>query len=179
MRVISGVARGAKLKTVSGTELVRPTTDKVKGAIFNMIQFSVPGAVVLDLFCGSGALGIEALSRGAEFTTFVDLSPKSLSVTEENLLHTRLREKAEIKRSDWESFLKETSKKYSLILADPPYAMDMLSQLLDRCSKLMIPGGYLVFECDRRKEAVFHPSFSLYRHNCYGSTAVLVYRRGE
>ena len=179
MRVISGVARGTKLKTVSGTELVRPTTDKVKGAIFNMIQFSVPGAKVLDLFCGSGALGIEALSRGAESVTFVDLSPKSLGVTEENLLHTHLMEKAELKKRDWERFFKQNTKQYSLVLADPPYAMDVLFKLLDCCAELIVPGGTLVFECDRQQEAILHPSFSLYRQNCYGSTAVFVYRRGE
>lgn len=158
MRVISGVARGTKLKTVSGTELVRPTTDKVKGAIFNMIQFSVPGAKVLDLFCGSGALGIEALSRGAESVTFVDLSPKSLGVTEENLLHTHLMEKAELKKSDWESFLKQNSKQYSLVLADPPYAMDVLFKLLDCCAELIVPEeSWFLNATDSRKRYCIRP----------------------
>ncbi len=179
MRVISGTARGTKLKTVSGTDLVRPTTDKVKGAMFNMIQFSISGGTVLDLFCGSGALGIEALSRGAENGTFVDGSLRSLKVTEENLEHTHLKERAVLKKADWEGFLKQEKKRYSLVLADPPYAMKILPRLLQLCEKIMEPGGFLIYECDKETESVEHEAFSLYRQNCYGSTGVLVYQRRE
>lgn len=179
MRVISGTARGTKLKTVSGTDLVRPTTDKVKGAIFNMIQFSISDKTVLDLFCGSGGLGIEALSRGAVSVTFVDSSPRSLKVTEENLEHTHLKERANLKRIDWEGFFKQNRNHYSLIFADPPYAMEILPRLLQFCAEIMEPGGFLIYECDKKTEPAQHEAFSLYRQNCYGSTGVLIYQRRE
>ena len=89
MRVISGTARGMRLTTLEGLD-VRPTTDKVKESLFNIIQFDIEGRRVLDLFAGSGQLGIEALSRGAEHATFVDRSPKSVSVVRKNLEHTKL-----------------------------------------------------------------------------------------
>ena len=87
MRVITGKARGVALKTPDGMR-TRPTTDRVKEALFSIIQFEIPGAHVLDLFGGTGQLGIEALSRGAEFAVFTDISRQSVSVTEENLEHT-------------------------------------------------------------------------------------------
>ncbi len=179
MRVISGTARGTKLKTVSGTDLVRPTTDKAKGAMFNMIQFSVSGGRVLDLFCGSGALGIEALSRGAIHATFVDGSPRSLKVTEENLKHTHLNERAELKKIDWEGFFSQNRKQYSLVFADPPYAMEILPRLLQLCAEAIEPGGFLIYECDKKTEPVQNDAFSLYRQNCYGSTGVLIFQRRE
>jgi len=179
VRVISGTARGTKLKTVSGTDLVRPTTDKVKGAIFNMIQFSVFEGTVLDLFCGSGALGIEALSRGASCATFVDGSPRSLKVAEENLEHTHLKERAVLKKSDWEDFFKRNTERYSLVFADPPYALDILSRLLELSASFIEPNGFLIYECNRRTEPARNEAFSLYRQNIYGSTAVLVYQRRE
>ena len=89
MRVIAGSAKGRKLKTLEGLD-VRPTTDKVKEAIFSAIQFDLPGAVVLDLFAGSGQMGIEALSRGAETAVFVDRSARSLQMTKENLESVQL-----------------------------------------------------------------------------------------
>lgn len=177
MRVISGTARGTKLKTVSGIDLVRPTTDKVKGAVFNMVQFSVTGGSVLDLFCGSGALGIEALSRGAERATFVDRSACSLHITQENLERTHLEERAFLKKSDWEEFLIRSGGRYSLVFADPPYAMKILPQLLSLCAERIVPDGFLIYECDRETEPVQNDTFSLYRHNVYGSTAVLIYQR--
>lgn len=179
MRVISGSARGTKLKTISGTDLVRPTTDKVKGAMFNMIQFSVAGANVLDLFCGSGALGIEALSRGAAHATFVDGSFRSLRVTEDNLVHTHLNQKAVLIKANWEAFFKKCRERYSIVLADPPYAMKVLSELLELSAKVMKPGGFLVYECSKQTPAAEHEEFFLYRQVFYGSTGVIIYQRRE
>ncbi len=181
MRVISGSARGTKLKTVSGTDLVRPTADKVKEAMFNMIQFSVAQAAVLDLFCGSGALGIEALSRGAASATFVDASARSLRMTEDNLLHTHLDGKGILVRSDWEAFLRRCREQYSLILADPPYRMaeQLLPDLLHLCEPLLLPGGFLVFECSRETKGVSHTGYELHREAGYGATGVIIYQRRE
>lgn len=179
MRVISGCARGTKLKTISGMDLVRPTADKVKGAMFNMIQFSVAQADVLDLFCGSGALGIEALSRGAAHATFVDGSLRSLRVTEDNLKQTHLSHMATLIRANWEAFFRDCRKRYSIVFADPPYAMQVLPELLSFCSSVIALGGFLVYECARETPAAEHDAFVLYRHSFYGSTGVMIYQRRE
>ena len=99
MRVIAGSAKGRKLKTLEGLD-VRPTTDKVKEAIFSAIQFDLPGAVVLDLFAGSGQMGIEALSRGAETAVFVDRSARSLQMTKENLESVQLAAQAQLHQAE-------------------------------------------------------------------------------
>lgn len=105
MRVIAGSAKGRKLKTLEGLD-VRPTTDKVKEAIFSAIQFDLPGAVVLDLFAGSGQMGIEALSRGAETAVFVDRSARSLQMTKENLESVQLAAQAQLHRQRRSLFCK-------------------------------------------------------------------------
>ena len=114
MRVIAGSAKGRKLKTLDGDE-VRPTTDKVKEAIFSSIQFDLPQASVLDLFAGSGQMGIEALSRGAEKVIFVDISSKSLSITKENLSSLDMLEYAELFQISAIDFLDQNNNKYDCI----------------------------------------------------------------
>ena len=103
MRVIAGSARGRRLKTLEGMD-VRPTTDKVKEAIFSAIQFDLPDAAVLDLFAGSGQMGIEALSRGAASVVFVDRSARSLQVTRENLESVQFAEQAQLHQTEAQSF---------------------------------------------------------------------------
>ena len=111
MRVIAGSAKGRKLKTLEGLD-VRPTTDKVKEAIFSAIQFDLPGAVVLDLFAGSGQMGIEALSRGAETAVFVDRSARSLQMTKENLESVQLAAQAQLHQAEAQSFLQTTAMQF-------------------------------------------------------------------
>ena len=108
MRVIAGSARGRRLKTLEGMD-VRPTTDKVKEAIFSAIQFDLPDAAVLDLFAGSGQMGIEALSRGAASVVFVDRSARSLQVTRENLESVQFAEQAQLHQTEAQSFLQPCS----------------------------------------------------------------------
>ena len=103
MRVITGTARGRVLRTLEGED-VRPTTDRVKEAVFSIIQFEIEGRRVLDLFAGSGQLGIEALSRGAASATFVDMSKDSLSTVKYNLEHTKLGDNAKVVQTDALSF---------------------------------------------------------------------------
>ena len=105
MRVITGSARGRKLKTLEGTDL-RPTTDKVKESMFNILQFCIEGRRVLDLFAGSGQLGIEALSRGAESATFVDASKNAVAVVKQNLQTVGLADNARVVCTDSISFLR-------------------------------------------------------------------------
>ena len=104
MRVITGSARGRKLLTLEGED-VRPTTDRVKEAVFSVIQFETEGRRFLDLFAGSGQMGIEALSRGAKEAVFVDSAKKSVEIIRKNLASTKLAENAKVVQTDWQSYL--------------------------------------------------------------------------
>ena len=121
MRVITGTARGIQLKTPDGL-LTRPTADRVKEALFSIIHFDIPGATVLDLFGGTGQLGIEALSRGADRAVFVDAREESCKLIRENLKRTKLEKNATVIRSDYLDYLNRCREKYNIILLDPPYA---------------------------------------------------------
>ncbi|MBQ3215346.1 MAG: 16S rRNA (guanine(966)-N(2))-methyltransferase RsmD, partial [Oscillospiraceae bacterium] len=121
MRVITGKARGVTLKTPTGLQ-TRPTTDRVKEALFSIIQFDIPGAQVLDLFGGTGQLGIEALSRGAKSAVFVDERDDSCSLIKENLRRTQMSQDAKVVRSDYLAYLQRCRGKFDIIFLDPPYA---------------------------------------------------------
>ena len=114
MRIIAGSARGRKLKTPEGSE-VRPTTDRVKESIFNIIQFDIEGRRVLDLFSGSGQMGIESLSRGAEHATFSDGRPLSVKLTRENLESVGFSDRSRVVPADYKQFLKTAQEKYDQI----------------------------------------------------------------
>ncbi|MBQ8928863.1 MAG: 16S rRNA (guanine(966)-N(2))-methyltransferase RsmD, partial [Oscillospiraceae bacterium] len=124
MRVISGTARGRKLKEPDGRR-VRPTTDKVKESMFNIVQFHIQDAAVLDLFAGSGQLGIEALSRGAESVTFVDSARDSVKLVRENVRTAGFEDRAQIFQTDAIGFLEHCGK-FDLIFLDPPYDTDLI-----------------------------------------------------
>lgn len=147
LRVISGSARGKKLISMEGLD-VRPTLDRVKESVFNMIAFDISDASVLDLFCGSGALGIEALSRGAKRAVFVDKNATALSVTKQNLTATRLADNAKLVQSDSIVYLQNTNDVFDIILIDPPYQAQLyervLQEILER--KLLAPNGIIVVE---------------------------------
>lgn len=128
MRVISGKYRGKKLISPINDN-VRPTTDKVKECVFNMLQFDIVGSNFLDLFSGSGAIGIEAISRGAEFVTMVDNSKDSLKVIKHNL--SNIEGNFEILEKDYESAIKFTNKKYDIVYLDPPYVFNNIDKMLD------------------------------------------------
>ena len=132
MRVIAGTARRLLLKTVDSDE-TRPTTDRIKETLFNMLQPYVPGAVFLDLFAGSGGIGIEALSRGARRAVFVEQNKRAYECIRENLAHTRLEEKAVVLRED--AFRSLYSLKryapYDVIFMDPPYGRGMEKAMLE------------------------------------------------
>lgn len=179
MRVVSGSARGTKLKTLSGDDIIRPTTDRVKESLFNIIQFNVADASVLDVFCGSGALGIEALSRGATFCDFVDKNQQSIKITEDNLKATHLIDKAKINKTDFESFLSSINKKYDIIFADPPYASGFLDKLLELISKkdVLSTNGLIAFETSIDADAISEKgNLILYRTAVYGKTKILFYK---
>lgn len=121
MRVIAGTARSLPLKTPEGLD-TRPTTDRIKETLFNMLQADIPGAVFVDLFSGSGGIGIEALSRGARKAYFVDNSPKALSCIQQNLTFTKMEDRAIVLKQDAVSALNSIyEKEADIIFMDPPY----------------------------------------------------------
>ena len=177
MRVITGSARGRRLKTLDG-ESVRPTYDTVKESMFSIIQFDIEGRRVIDLFSGSGQLGIEALSRGAKSAVFVDLSKESLDVTEENLETVGFRGLSKLVRSDAVDYLSRTDEVYDLAFLDPPYKAGIMTAALDMLFSQIADGGTVV--CETSAEEVLDDcvdGFSCRRYK-YGKTALTVYRRG-
>lgn len=150
MRVITGIARGRRLNTPEGLD-VRPTTDKVKEAIFSAIQFELEGAYVLDLFAGSGQLGIEALSRGAARAVFVDSSQKAIRCISENLSNTKLDKVSEVISRDSFDYIRLAAKNFDIIILDPPYRYGHIDNILPLAAKKLNPGGYII--CEYESEA--------------------------
>lgn len=178
MRVIGGTARSIPLITREGLE-TRPTGDRVKEAEFNILQFQLPGARVLDLFGGSGQLGIEALSRGAAEATIVDCSPEAIRIIQENLRRTKLEASAQVIRADYEDFLTNCTKKYQIILLDPPYRENFLENALKRISEIdiLLSGGIIICERPVDKMLGDYPGLTHTREYRYGKTALTVYRK--
>ena len=156
MRVIAGEARHLVLKTLPGDE-TRPTTDIIKETLFNMINFDIPGTKFLDLYSGSGAIGIEALSRGADESVFVDNNSKATKIIAENLEHTKLSDKATVITSEAVSALRRlenTGKVFDIIYLDPPYDQGLEDQALGYLSKskLCSPDTMIILETGRKNE---------------------------
>ena len=179
MRVISGSARGVALKTPDGSK-TRPTADRVKEAMFSIIQFDLPGARVLDLFGGTGQLGIEALSRGAKFSGFVDQGAQACALIRENLKRTRFENSAKVIQSDYDLYLRKNSDKFDIILLDPPYAEVFLENSLKIISEIDIlqSGGIIVAERPLGKEIPCEFS-GLVRSKDYkyGNTLLTIFRK--
>ena len=181
MRVITGTARGVVLKTPEG-ELTRPTADRVKEALFSVIQFDIPAARVLDLFGGTGQLGIEALSRGARSAVFVDHQEKAVSLIRENLRRTHFLEQSRVVRSDYLEYLKRCRETFDLIFLDPPYAEVFLENALKCIAQIDIlaDGGIIVTERPVGKELPYEfPGFTRSKDYKYGKTLITLYRRED
>ena len=179
MRVITGKARGIQLKTPDGMQ-TRPTADRVKEALFSIIQFEIPGAKVLDLFGGTGQLGIEALSRGAESAVFVDASESACKLIRENLKRTKLEGQGRVVRCDYLEFLKRNREQYNIIFLDPPYAEVFLENALKCITEIDIlqSDGIIVTERPLDKELPWeYEGFQRSRDYKYGKTLLTVYRK--
>ena len=179
MRVITGKARGVQLKTPEGM-LTRPTTDRVKEALFSIINFDIPGAKVLDLFGGTGQLGIEALSRGAKSTVFVDAREEACKLIRENLKRTKLEQDAKVVRSDYLDYLERCREKFSVIFLDPPYAEVFLENALNRITEIDIlqSDGIIVTERPLGKELPWElEGYTRSRDYKYGKTLLTLYRK--
>ena len=179
MRVISGKMRGVRLKTPNGLT-TRPTADRVKEAMFSIIQFELPGAKVLDLFGGTGQLGIEAVSRGAKSAVFVDQNEQACRLIRENLKLAKMEQESKVVRSDYLSFLKTTKEKFDIILLDPPYAEVFLENALKLISEIDIlqSNGIIVAECPIGKVLPGeYPGFARSKDYKYGNTILTIYRK--
>lgn len=179
MRVIGGTAKGQPLKSLPG-ENTRPTLDRVKESMFNMIQLHIFEAKVLDLFGGSGALGIEALSRGGKFAHFVEEHRGSISVIQENLGKTRLKEKSRILSMDFRralETLKSEGQSFDLIFLDPPYGKGLEKEALELIAEkeLLAPGGLIIIEQDKGESLeVSGEAYIVWKEKKYGNTFVRV-----
>ncbi len=177
MRVITGKAKGMKLLSPEGRD-TRPTSDKVKEALFSIIHFELEGARVLDLYAGSGQLGIEALSRGAASCVFIDQSRTSTELIKTNLMRTAFLQQARVAAMDAVSFLKNTHDVFDILLLDPPYAMEGLAEVLELCAVHVSPSGVLICETAKRigvPETIGELTVKKdYRH---GASMLSVYRR--
>lgn len=179
MRVIAGKARGTVLKTPDGM-LTRPTIDRVKEALFSIIQFDLPGMHVLDLFGGTGQLGIEAISRGAKSAVFVDLREDACALIRENIRRAHMEGEGRVVRCDYMEFLNRCKEKFGIIFLDPPYAEVFLENALKRITEIDIlqSGGIIVAERPLGKDLPWDfPGFTRSRDYKYGKVLLTLYRK--
>lgn len=186
MRIITGSARGASLLTLEG-EQTRPTSARAKEAIFSILQFSISGRRVLDLFAGSGQMGLEALSRGAESAVFIDKSPKAVEVIRKNAEKTRLSDKCRIECGDFsEKLARLNGEKFDVVFLDPPYALGAIPKALSA----LLRGGningdsYVVCEAGSAEDffggdAALEAAFDVVRQAKYGVAHVIILRPKE
>ena len=179
MRIITGSAKGKRLVAPEGRD-VRPTPERVKEGLFSALQFDIEGRRVLDLFAGSGQLGLEALSRGAESCTFVDASDASVKITQKNLKITGFESKARVVRSDYAAFAAASRDTFDIVFLDPPYAAGLLMPALKAVLPLMSDYGMIV--CEHPPEIKPEQTvggFSISRSYRYGKVLITIYRKGE
>ena len=178
MRIIAGARRGHKLYDFEGKD-IRPTTDRVKESMFNLIQDFIPGSLVLDLFAGSGALCFEALSRGANGGVCVDKDARSIEVIKKNN-KTLAFSNVEIINCDAMSFLDSTKKEFSLIFLDPPYNKGYIAPVMEKIieKNVLADSGIIVLESDFSDEHGEFEGLIKLKQKKYGRSYVTVYKRG-
>ena len=179
LRVISGKARGHKLRSVPGNS-TRPITDRVKESSFNILGADVVSATFLDLFAGTGSVGIEALSRGAHFVRFVDIDQRAITTTQANLKHTRLSESAEVVRSDAFKYLeREPDQTFDYVYIAPPQYKELWKKAmfsLSAHSKWLAEDAWVIVQIHPVEyEALILPGLREFDQRKYGSTLLLFY----
>jgi len=179
MRVITGIARGRCLETLEG-DATRPTTEKVKEAVFSIIQFDIEGRNVLDLFAGTGQLGIEALSRGALSAVMVDSNKQAVEIIRKNIKICGFEDKSEVYCVDYKTFLAAKSGKFDIAFLDPPYAGGILEDAFLKVSKVMSESAVIICE---HSPSVKMPDdiegYKIQKQYKYGKISVTVFKKGE
>ncbi|MCR5429812.1 MAG: 16S rRNA (guanine(966)-N(2))-methyltransferase RsmD [Eubacterium sp.] len=186
MRVISGTARSLKLKTLEGLD-TRPTTDRIKETLFNMIQNNIYNCCFLDLFAGSGAIGIEALSRGAKQCVFVDNNPKTIQIIDENLGFTKLKEKAIVLDKSYEmaiNILESKNVVFDVVFMDPPYGKGIEKNVLELLAKSVIINNDTIVIVEASLDTDFNYldslGFEVYREKLYKTNKhIFIRKNGE
>ena len=181
MKVISGFLKGRNIYeyNIDGT---RPTMDRVKESIFATIQDYIKGSTILDLFAGSGQIGIEAISNGAKYCYFVDNNKESINTINKNIRNLNIQDKTKIVLSDWEKILNELSQKeikFDLIFIDPPYNYDVYEKLLEKLITLDIlnDNGLIILEHHNLKFKDKYNKLTLYKEKKYGNKSVNIYKK--
>ena len=181
MRVITGTARGRRLKSLEGLD-TRPTADRVKEGIFNIIQFDLEGRRVLDLFAGTGQMGIEALSRGAASAVFVEQRRDAATIVRDNLKTTQLDSRARVVCGDAMAYLASAKEKFDIIFIDPPYADKLWDSALSAISRFDILSNHGIIVCESPMEQEMpelQAPYYLHRTYRYGRIKVTTYHREE
>ena len=180
MKVISGMLKGRIIKgyDIDGT---RPTMDRVKESLFGMIQDYIKDSIVLDLFAGSGQLGIEALSNGAKLCYFTDNNNEVIKVLNSNISNLNIKDKSKVILTDWKRFLNESSDKglkFDLIFVDPPYDYDVYEKILDKVSNLNLlnNSGLIILEHHNLKLKEKYDNLTLFKEKKYGNKSVNIYK---
>ena len=179
MRVITGSARGRRLKELEGME-TRPTTDRVKEGLFSALQFDIEGRRVLDLFAGTGQLGIECLSRGAASAVFVERRKDAVALIRDNLKTTELTARAKVVSGDSMEYLRSLREQFDIIFLDPPYAEGLLEQAIAHIARfdILAPHGIMAAEHPAEKVLpALAPPYRVQRTYRYGKIALTLYRR--
>ena len=179
MRVITGSAKGIRLKTPDGMK-TRPTSDRVKEAVFSIVQFEIEGGRFLDLFAGTGQMGIEALSRGAASAVFVDGWREACALVRENLKLTKLSDRARVIQSDYMTYLQRCREQFDVIFLDPPYAEIFLENALNKISEIDILSDRGIIICERPAEKQLDleiVGLERCKDYRYGKTWVTVFRK--
>ena len=180
MRIIAGSRRGHKLLEFDGMS-VRPTTDRVRESIFNLIQTYIPDARVLDMFSGSGALSLEAVSRGAQDAVCVDLDKKSIEIIKKNIASLKFSDKCTAVNMSCFDYAENTDKKFDIIFLDPPYNRNLIEPALDAIvsNELLSDGGIAVLESDNTDFRGERRGLRIYKQKKYGRTFITIYKRED
>ena len=182
MRIIAGKAKGTKLYTLEGEDVTRPTAERAKEAMFSMIQFEIEGRRVLDLFAGSGQLGLEAMSRGAEYAMFVDASRDAMAIVKKNAEKTRFFSECGYLVSDYRSYLRKAAdrERFDIVFLDPPYRSNDLCEALVRLHEggIVKDTGFCICETDMDKYILDNEEvmskYEIIKNNGYGRVRIMM-----
>lgn len=175
MRVITGSARGRNLVAPAGLD-TRPTSDMTKGAVFSILQMMIENSDFLDLFAGSGQMGVEALSRGAKSATLIDKDPKAVAAIKENLKLCGLMEKSSVAMMDSLSYIQNCSKQFDVIFLDPPYNKELIAAVLPDCARCLKEDGIILCETEKTESLPEVPELELVKEYRYGKAKITSYR---